>query len=64
MTAAEFAALNPRQRGYVVYMCGSRDDEPYVPNEQNPYERGTLEWADWDCGAMQAMLEVQDADDS
>jgi hypothetical protein len=46
MTATTFAALPPWARGYVVYMLGSRDDEPDVPDESNPYPDGSAEHLD------------------
>ena len=43
MTSDEFENLTPAQRGYVVYTCGARADEPHVPDEQNPYPEGSDE---------------------
>lgn len=63
MTAERFAALSPRQRGFVVYMMGSRDDEPHVPDEDNPYQTGSVEAAEWDEGAFNAYLEVLDGEE-
>ena len=61
MTKEEFDDLSPHSRGYVVYMAGERDDQPNVPNEENPYEEGTKEYEEWDKGAMAAVIEVQDS---
>lgn len=63
MTAATFAALPPRARGYVVYMLGSRDDEPDVPDEANPYPDGSAEHREWKDGAWAAYLEVLDGEE-
>lgn len=64
ITAEQFAALTPQQRGYAVYMLGERADEPYIPNESNPYPPGSSEAAEWDEGQQFAVLDVQDSDDS
>jgi len=61
MTKDEFERLLSRERGYVVYMAGRRDDEPNVPNEGNPYEYGTAAWESWRIGQSQAATEVQDS---
>lgn len=63
ITAEEFAAFTPRQRGYAVYMCGSRKDQPNVPNEKNPYPNGSNEWREWNSGESAGIIEVQDLDD-
>lgn len=63
MTAAQFARLAPLQRGYVVYMCGERDDQPNVPNESNPYAAGSDDAAAWDEGARRAVLDAQDSEE-
>lgn len=36
MTAEQFFNLTPLQRGYAVYMCGEREDQPNIPNERKP----------------------------
>jgi hypothetical protein len=61
ITAQRFAALAPRARGYVVYMCGDRDDEPHVPNERNPYPAGSDDAAEWYEGQRRAVLHAQDS---
>lgn len=63
MSAAEFRALSPLARGYAVYMVGSRDDQPNVPDEKNPYRPGTQEHRDWSDGAARAAASAQDGDD-
>lgn len=63
ITAEEFLALSPRARGYVVYMYGMRDDQPNVPEEENPYPSRTREWEEWGAGAHMAMLLAQEGDD-
>jgi len=60
MTKEEFAALSPKQRGYVVYMAGCREDEPNIPNEENPYLKGSAAASQWDEGQTVAIFEVQD----
>ncbi len=63
MTAKRFSALPPRARGYAVYMMGSRDDEPHVPDETNPYQAGSADAAAWNAGAWAAYLEVLDGEE-
>lgn len=63
MTTERFASLSPRDRGFVVHMMGSRDDEPNVPDEANPYQIGSAEAAAWDVGAFAAYLEVLDGEE-
>ena len=63
LTAAEFAALEPYQRGYIVYMFGARDDQPNVPDEKNPYEADSAEAKAWDRGAVVACRDVQDMEE-
>ena len=63
MTAMEFALLSPRSRGYAVYMCGCRGDEPNVPAESNPYPLGSMEHDEWNIGARIGVLEAQDSEE-
>ena len=63
LTAERFAALPPRARGYAVYMVGSRDDQPNVPDERNPYPVGSSDAQEWDAGALSAYLEVLDGEE-
>jgi len=63
MTAAAFQTLPPRARGYVVYMLGSRDDQPNVPDESNPYPVRSAEHSEWKDGAWSAYLEVLDGEE-
>jgi hypothetical protein len=63
MTAKRFASLGPRDRGFVVCMMGSRNDEPHVPDEDNPYQVGSAEAVAWDAGAWGAYLEVLDGEE-
>ena len=59
----EFLKLTPYQRGYAVYMLGERDDQPHVPNEPNPYPRGTLahrSWANGQRAAIHAVVDVEE----
>jgi len=59
----QFLKLKPYERGYAVYMAGERDDEPNVPNEQNPYRHGSNNAAEWERGQQQAVLDVQDSEE-
>lgn len=63
LTQAQFDALTPYQRGYAVYMLGSRSDEPNVPEEKCPYPAGSPDAAEWDSGQFQAMLTAQDSEE-
>jgi hypothetical protein len=63
MTQDDFARLAPQARGYAVYMFGSRDDEPAVPDEGNPYRPGSPEADAWDRGQQQAVLDVTDLEE-
>ena len=63
LTKEEFESLSPTDRGYAVYMAGERDDQPNIPNEKNPYPKGTKEHEEYDQGAFMGVLEVQDYDE-
>jgi hypothetical protein len=63
MTKAEFEALTPRWRGYTVYMAGERDDQPNIPNEENPYPVGSHKARCWDDGQRDAALAAQDGEE-
>ena len=63
LSAAEFAALSPRDRGYAVYMLGARADQPNVPDERNPYEPASPMWRAWNEGQRAAALAAQDSEE-
>lgn len=62
VTAEQWAEISrrPFPRGYLVYMCGERDDQPNVPNEANPYPAGSPEAQAWDDGSHAAYVAVLD----
>lgn len=60
LTKEEFEALTPFQKGYAVYMAGSRDDEPNIPANYSPIWASPQDKADFEAGQLQAVLEVQD----
>lgn len=60
MTKEKFESLSPAVRGYTVYMAGDRDDQPNVPNESNPYPKGSENHSQWAHGQDLAVQEVQD----
>lgn len=60
ITAAEFEALTPENRGYAVYMAGCRPDRPNIPDEPNPYEPGSEEATQWAHGQQLALCETMD----
>lgn len=62
-TKEEFEALDAFTRGYVVYMAGCRDDQPNIPDEENPYSKGSDDYDLWSYGNQQAIVEAQDCDD-
>lgn len=57
MTAAEFDALTPHQKGYAVYMAGDRDDQPNIPSTYVP---DPDEAADFAAGQRQGVIEAID----
>lgn len=63
MSKRKFLALGPRLRGYAVYMLGARKDQPNVPNEPNPYPRGSRKHHEWDEGQRRAMLDTIDGEE-
>lgn len=63
LTKEEFESLTPHQRGYAVYMAGSRKDQPNIPDEKCPYEGGSLMAEEWHAGQWSAMLECQDGEE-
>ncbi len=52
-----FDALSPRGKGYAVYMCGCRDDQPNIPSEFTPKPSDKDEY---EGGIMEGILEMQD----
>jgi hypothetical protein len=63
ISKAEFAQLSPFLRGWTVYMAGERDDQPYVPNEANPYPPLSHEASEWKRGQEKAYIEVLDSEE-
>lgn len=59
----EFEKLNPFQRGYAAYMFGSRDDEPFVPDEDCPYPDGSTERLRWMEGQSLGVLHAIDSEE-
>jgi len=57
MTKSEFDCLSARQKGYVVYMVGARNDQPHVPETYVPCGNDADEYG---AGQSDAVLEVQD----
>lgn len=56
----EFDAMSPYQKGYIVYMCGSRDDQPNIPEHYEPTE---AEKKEFERGQLKAVLDVQDGEE-
>lgn len=63
MSKEDFEGLGPFGRGYAVYLFGKRDDQPNVPDEENPYVEGTCDWKSWNEGARIAAQDVQDLEE-
>lgn len=63
LTKKAFAALSPFARGYAVYMLGRRDDQPNVPDEQNPFPSGTRAHRRWAAGQDAAIRDVVDGEE-
>lgn len=57
----EFELLDPKSRGYIVYLKGAREDEPNVPDEDNPYPEDTEKHKWWNEGQDDAMILAQDS---
>lgn len=57
-TAAGFNKLSARSKGYAVYMMGSREDQPDIPEE---YEPSPKDKEEYERGQFAAMLEAQDS---
>lgn len=58
----EFESATPFIKGYLVYMFGSRQDQPNIPEVykcENPYEQ-----YQYNQGERHAILLVQDMDES
>lgn len=36
LSAEDFAGLSPWEKGYAVYWCGNREDQPNVPTKYDP----------------------------
>lgn len=59
-TKEEFEAYTPKQKGYAVYMCGMRDDQPNIPNEHE-YKPDPKDQAEFDEGIWAGiLLQAQD----
>lgn len=59
-TPEQFDALTPWEKGYVVYLCGARDDEPNVPEEFHPSPEDAEQY---DAGQMAGVLFAQDSEE-
>lgn len=63
LTKEDFESLNPRSRGWVVYMGGCRDDQPNIPDESNPYPVGSSEHQQWERGRQSAYTHCLDLEE-
>jgi hypothetical protein len=62
LSLEEYNQLAPRAQGYACYMQAARPGSP-IP-DRNPYPKGSPRFQEWADGAFEAMIEVQDADES
>lgn len=60
LTVADFEALSPWSRGYVVALYGSVDARPHIPSETNPFAAGSLHATAWTDGQAQAKIDEAD----
>ncbi len=58
MTAAQFAALSPRAKGYAVYTLGMWEDQPNIPETYEPAE---ADRAEYKGGQFEGAIEAQDS---
>lgn len=61
VTRAEYATMRPYTQGYTVGWEGAHP-ESELHGAVNPYDAGTVAYAEWDRGAAAAMLDVQEGD--
>lgn len=59
VSAELFARLSPFEKGYAVYMCGSREDQPNVPEKYQPAPDEAEEYAN---GASLAVVHIMDVE--
>lgn len=62
LTKEEFENLSPKDRGFAVYMMGAREDQPNIPDEDNPYPENSQEYEEWEKGNWQGYLLVLDSE--
>ena len=60
LTKEEFDNLTPYLKGFAVYMMGSREDQPNVPETYIPNE---AEKEEYEKGNFKAMLNVMDCEE-
>ncbi len=63
ITVDEFAEAEPYEQGYAVYMLGSREDQPNVPNNTCPYDPESVEAECWNAGQKAAVIDAQDSEE-
>ena len=57
LTKEQFDGLGPEGKGYAVYMCGSRPDQPNVPES---YEPALEDQAEYASGLHRGVIDAQD----
>lgn len=63
ITKKQFKALSPHDRGFAVYMCGHRKEEPNVPAEACPYPEGSVAHKRYTRGQNEAMIICTDMEE-
>ena len=59
ITTEEFIALTPYAKGYAVYMCGARANQPNVPDEYTPSSKNVEAFS---RGVRAAILEITESE--
>lgn len=62
LTKHQFKALNPVARGYVTAMAGQLAEEPNVPDQGNPFPKGSKLRELWDKGRNMAIRQAERQD--
>lgn len=61
LTDDQFAALDPIDRGFLVYMYGANSEQPCIPDEANPYPAKSENATEWARGQQLAVRSAQDS---
>ena len=53
-TEAQFNAFSPFDRGFITGKVGKDKGQPNIPDEENPYKKGTKNHKEWERGRKQS----------